>query len=96
MEFQYEGAKLALRPHQGFWKLINLYSTYPRQGHATELMRIVTDYADRNHIRLVLEPKQYGDPRGMTTPQLFEFYKRFGFVTRGELMVRDSQELQGL
>lgn len=98
--FQYESASLRLKPLPitGFFILVNLYSVTPRKGHATELMKIVTKWADENKAMLLLEPRLYGNPHGMPTELLPGFYGRFGFEwhTSDIFMRRVPQDLHGL
>lgn len=73
----------------------NLYSTKPRRGHATELMKMIVSHAELSGLDLLLEARQYGNPHGMTNAQLKQFYAKFGFVECGDsLMLRSlSREL---
>lgn len=77
----------------------NVFSKVRRQGHATGVMRLITDYADTYGITLYLVVQRYGNPRWdhLDNLQLIEFYKKFGFEVKDEKkpvsMVREpSQE----
>ena len=51
------------------------------QGYAKGVMRKVVDYADKNHITILLKAQRYGkvtDP-ALDNHELEAFYSRFGF-----------------
>jgi GNAT superfamily N-acetyltransferase len=94
----YKSASLRLQPLQDqVYILRSLYSIKPRQGHATGLLELVTAWADRSGVTLLLTAKQYGNVHGMTDKQLVKFYQKFGFVlteeagSHGYPMVRAPQ-----
>lgn len=61
-------------------KLSSLYAQERGRGHASDLLRIVTDWADDNRISLWLEVQRYGDPHGgLDNSQLIRLYEKFGF-----------------
>lgn len=98
----YKSASVELLRFDTYTIVQRLYSGEPKQGHATELMQQVIEFADRERIKLVLEARQFGNPYGLSTEQLKTFYGRFGFTQLPKtgdfvLMERNpSQELQGL
>ncbi len=72
-----------------------------KEGVGTAVMQEITDYADRNGLRVVLTPGQKDDGHGTTSRgRLVRFYKRFGFkenkgrnkdFTISAGMIRDPQ-----
>lgn len=88
MNLIYESASVILQPREGYYRVSSLYAVKTRQGHATELMKLVIDWADRNGHILVLEAKQWGNPRGLPDEMLVEFYKKFGFTSEGGRLMR--------
>jgi hypothetical protein len=73
-----------------------LFSRRTGQGHATEVLRQITAFADQEGLTLCLIAWPYGPLRkgGLTAKQLVSFYERFGFeggtydVGIGTFMVR--------
>lgn len=61
--------------------LARLLARSPRQGHGTQLMRQIVDWADREGIMLWLEVQRFHYPgkRGMSNDELVAFYMGFGF-----------------
>jgi hypothetical protein len=77
---KYESASVALTWRPGrILALSNLYSIQERKGHATELMRLVCEYADKHAKVVILRVNQYGKTTGMNNSQLIQFYQKFGF-----------------
>lgn len=82
--------------------LSNLYSIKQRQGHATGLMRLACEYADKYAERIVLFVGQYGNTTGLDNAGLIRFYEGFGFkiVPKKKpdyiFMERVSQNLHGV
>lgn len=82
-------------------RLVNVKSEVTGQGHARGVLQMAVDYADKHRMDIRLRARQYGNPRGLTNPQLVEFYSKFGFVKVGDTkpvaMFRPySRESQGL
>jgi N-acetylglutamate synthase-like GNAT family acetyltransferase len=50
-----------------------------RTGMATELVRQVTEEADKHNMLLVLFPEPFGEGPKMSQDQLVDFYSTFGF-----------------
>lgn len=91
--FVYKSASLILTPDRpDTFRLQNLYSLEPGNGHASELLRQVAAEADKRGATLILTAKQYGNPRGLPTPQLIAFYGRYGFATTDSTMTRLPKE----
>jgi hypothetical protein len=91
--FSHKSASLSLKTRDGFLLLTNLYSIKPGNGHATELMGKVEEYADQHKVVIKLIAKQYGNARGLNNDQLVTFYKKFGFIQNGSEMIRQPQDL---
>lgn len=62
----------------------DVYATERNQGHATNLLNELTRFADDRGMTLVTGAQAYGDEPRLSTPQLVEFYKKFGFVALGD------------
>lgn len=81
--YKYETASLELRPSFGdnSWKVINLRSGIPRQGHATVLLDSICKLADEIGMDLWLEAQRSGNPGEgtMSNKELERFYSKFGF-----------------
>ena len=84
------------------YALSNVWATTKGQGHASALMRKITDYADDHDITLRLVVQSYGRPvpGSLDNFGLVIFYGKFGFVKDSTgwpiTMVRQpSQELHG-
>ncbi len=60
----------------------SLKSEEQRKGHASQLMGIITSYADKHHLTLILEVSSYGT--GLDDNQLVSFYRNHGFETVGD------------
>lgn len=80
-EFNYESCSAVLI----FWEdgrvfLSNVFSKERRNGHATVLLEILTEYADENMLDLSLRVMAYGEEPRPNSVQLKAFYERFGFV----------------
>jgi hypothetical protein len=56
-----------------------LSSLEKNKGFGTEIMKIITEIADRKGIKLTLHPKPLGKD-GLNKKALVVFYKKFGFV----------------
>ena len=94
--FYHKSASCALVVNKkGYFTLINLFSLEPGKGHAKELMQQIVDWADREQVKVILEPRQYGNSHGIPTTGLKAFYGRFGFVevitTPISIMEREPQ-----
>lgn len=82
-EFEHETATAAVRHHGGgLASLVNMFSRTRRKGHATALMQKVVDYADEQHLTLMLVAQRHSITTGLNDEQLVEFYKKFGFRVR--------------
>ena len=66
----------------GLARVFNLYCRpdYRRQGYASQVMRKLTEWADKEHYRLYLSVQKYGKNEGLGNEELIEFYKKFGFT----------------
>jgi len=96
--FKYESASVMVTAMEDHYWISHLYSIVPQKGHATELMTMVTQWADENQVTLILEARQYGNVHGLTTSQLKAFYEKFGFTGDAPRMTRNpaSQEKHSL
>lgn len=56
---------------------IEIYKKYRGMGYASEAMRQIIDYADKNNLIIALTPDSY---RGSNVNRLIKWYKSFGFV----------------
>lgn len=65
-----------------YYVLKNLRSESRGQGHATELLTKVVEYADAHHLIIFLQVQSNDRPvRGaLTNVQLRRFYEKFGWV----------------
>jgi ribosomal protein S18 acetylase RimI-like enzyme len=102
VEFKNESARCILH----IWDdksatVSSVHSVIRNQGHATGLMKKVTDYADEHGLALLLDVNQFGHPIGPDNAYLIGFYQRFGFEilnvrARVKTMRRPSQEKHAL
>ena len=58
---------------------VEIFPEYQKRGYATEFMKQIIDYADRNNLIIILTPDAY-KKGGMSTNQLKNWYKSFGFI----------------
>ena len=72
----------------------DIRSLLPRTGAGTEAMKILTDLADKHHVRLHLNAKAYSkDPKYVTdTVKLIKWYSSLGFVVDDEFLDADAIE----
>lgn len=101
--FSYESARADLRRiAPKAYRLQSVYSEVRRRGHASGLMRLIVEFADKNGLILILVAQEYGRDRGMSPSQLEEFYSKFGFEIMHErqlpqkMIRRPSREKQAL
>lgn len=85
LKFNYESAKCVLT----IWDetkatLIDVCSTDRKKGHATELLKMLTAFADKRGLKLITAAEAYGNEPGLSTDQLVMFYTKFGFVALGD------------
>ena len=64
----------------GTVSLSSVHSTDRQKGHATELLNNVMRWVDDRGVLLKTAAEAFGDGPKMSTTQLVEFYKKFGFV----------------
>jgi len=77
----YESASVKLENWgDGRATLTSLYSEERKLGHAKQLLRMVTNYADAHDLVLILEVGSDEQPDSLTNEQLFVFYGKFGFI----------------
>jgi len=94
VKFKHESASANLRKDDhGVWNLTSVYSESRGKGHASELMRKISEYADVHGITVNLMAREYGAVKGLTNQQLVTFYRKYGFVVQshkrgGVLMFR--------
>ena len=100
---KFESASARIKERDDLFILCDVYARKRGLGHGKGVMQLVTEYADSEGLELVLQVRAYSTVGKdvLTNEQLFEFYKRFGFVKMGVLpkpynMVRPSRENQGL
>lgn len=74
-------AWMSVRPWNGMILLKTIMSIEPGQGGASEGLKLICDLADEHKVKVTLTAKKYGtrDP-SLTTEQLRDWYKRYGFV----------------
>jgi len=88
VRFTHESASAVVqldKPGVGF--VIGVFSHERNRGHATGLMNEIIQWADENRMILELVAMTYivGKTRGtLTTPQLVEFYRKFGFTSSSD------------
>lgn len=63
--------------------LTDLQALFRSPGGGGKALRTALAYADRNALRLRLEPKAFGKNPALTTPQLTAWYERYGFERIG-------------
>lgn len=83
IKFRHEGASAKLVQLDPYiWAVGNVYSRTRNQGHASAVMRQITDHADKHGLTLTLVVQQYGysDPLAVDNKGLVKFYSKFGFV----------------
>lgn len=81
-KFNYESATAQLNFYDdGLVTLSHVYSKKRGLGHATGVVRLVTEFADEKGIDLTLQVRRYGhtDMLSPSNEQLIEFYSKFGF-----------------
>jgi len=82
LTFTYESASLTLTVWDGTRaSLSDVYTVDRRKGHATELLGIVTRYADEHGLNIFTAAEAFGE-NGLTNTQLQAFYEKFGFVVQ--------------
>lgn len=78
--FDYESCCAVLELHDfKYATLSSLRSGVRNQGHATEVMKKIVEYADKHNLGLFLTVQAYGPPDILNNNQLESFYKKFGF-----------------
>jgi ribosomal protein S18 acetylase RimI-like enzyme len=86
------GLKLELKEYPNEKRLhlayIGVLEEYRQQGHGNEIMKIMTDIADRYGYLIDLEIQA---KFGVTKTVLKKFYKKHGFVKKGDEYVREAQ-----
>ena len=88
MDFHYKSATCRLAIHgDGNADVTHVYSIQRGKGHASGLLRLVTEYADSNDLQLYLLSRGYGGPVQTMLPpdDLIQFYEKFGFVILDKL-----------
>lgn len=83
LDFEHESASCKVV----FWgdgtaSLSDVYAKVRRQGHTTELLNKVMHFVDKRGLLLKTVAEAHGAEPKMSTPQLIEFYKKFGFVPK--------------
>lgn len=78
--FERESASCSVEYWDDTGYLVSLKSTVRRQGHATALLTLVTQWADVNQVPLQLVAAPYGEGEKLGPHGLIQFYKKFGFV----------------
>lgn len=80
IDFEHESATCQIVEwDDGTLSLSNVYSTVRRQGHATKLLTKVMLWVDEQGKLLKTAAEAHGPGDKMTTAQLVEYYKKFGF-----------------
>ncbi len=60
--------------------LSSILSIDKNKGNASNVMKKITDIADKYHVTIALTPEPFGrDANKLTKSQLIKFYKKFGF-----------------
>lgn len=77
--FHFEQASASLTIwDDGSATLSSVYSRIRNKGHGNRLMRVITEYADANDIRVKLMARPY-HAKGLDRIQLINFYHNHGF-----------------
>ena len=63
---------------RGMVHLSSIDSFEPGQGYGNEMMKFLTELADKHKVTMDLDPKPYGN-KYLNTQQLKKMYKKFGF-----------------
>lgn len=73
-----------------------IYARVRGQGHATALLREITEWADKNDLELHLTVRSYGHPVHtiLSNEQLVRFYSKFGFVDQGDGCAVDTKMIR--
>lgn len=81
--FVYAGASVKVHQNDNVGVVKSLYSIYRGKGEANALMRMITEFADKNGITLILEAQPFGHPEqtALNRVQLENFYRNHGFKT---------------
>jgi GNAT superfamily N-acetyltransferase len=81
VDFEHESAscKVVLW-EDGTASLSDVYAKTRRQGHATELLNTVMRWVDDRGLILKTVAQAHGTDPKLSSTQLVEFYKKFGFV----------------
>lgn len=94
-QFSYKSARADVRlialgtTQRPVYRIVNLHSKEQRQGHATQLMWEIVEWADRKDALLTLVARPYRHPSiGLLRNRddlidlrsLIKFYEKFGFV----------------
>ena len=82
MEYRYESATCKLTDHgDGTADLTHVYAQNRGQGHASGVVRLALEEADRRGLSVYLLVRGYGGPvrTMLSNDQLIEFYRKFGF-----------------
>jgi len=72
-------ANLSVSPSVGLAFIGSLVSQDRRQGHATGLLQLICDRADREGLELRLTVGSEGGPEDASNADLIRFYGKFGF-----------------
>lgn len=93
LRFKYESASCTLvRLENDVYSLRNLRAYKLGRGHATQLMKKVTSWADSKGVPLVLDVRATGHIKyqNLDDDQLIRFYENHGFViVSGKAMRRE-------
>lgn len=79
---RFESASVSVKHvNAGRYRLANLYSVVPNQGHATALLNEIIEWAEAEHIDLELNARPYrvGEGHKPDVKSLILFYNKFGF-----------------
>lgn len=83
LHFRFEGASAKLvKQNRTLAVLSTLYSTKLGQGHATQVVQNIVDYADDHELRLILIASPFGYSSSFPVPDVYRltaFYQKFGF-----------------
>jgi len=95
-KFKYLSASCILVVNESSALVANVYSQTRHEGHATGLMKLVTEFADKNDLTLNLRAQAYGHPvmTILDNEALTKFYEKWGFVKEHDRqMTRTSRKL---
>lgn len=53
------------------------------KGKASQVLKDLTQLADKHQVTLALQPQPFGAEKGLNTVQLISWYKRYGFKKSG-------------